>query len=97
MAVEGLDPAEELLVVPERDEHLGVVADRLLEDRERALRDLVLVELPDLVLRELGARGREELAGRRGKRDDVREGEKRERKRPSTDDMAAAAAAAGGL
>lgn len=42
MPVEGFHPAQELAVVAQRDEHLRVVADRLLQHGQRTLRDLVL-------------------------------------------------------
>ena len=54
MPVKGLDTSEKLLVVAKGDENLGVVADRLLEHREGALADLVLLQLADLGLVELG-------------------------------------------
>lgn len=46
MAVKGLDASEKLLVVTQRNEDLGMVAHGLLEDRERPLGNLVLLEGP---------------------------------------------------
>lgn len=66
VSVKGLDAAEKLLVVAQADEDLGVVANRLLEDRQRALRNLVLLERTDLRLGELGTRRVEELTARAG-------------------------------
>ena len=53
MSVKSFDARKQLLVVSQRDEDLGVVADRLLEDGQRALRDFVLLQLPELGLIEL--------------------------------------------
>ena len=48
--VKGLDARQQLAVVADRDEDLGVRPHRRLEDRERAGRELVFLELGDLVL-----------------------------------------------
>lgn len=48
--VEGLDAREELAIVADGDEDLGVRSDGRLEDREGARRELVLFELGDFVL-----------------------------------------------
>ena len=53
MSVKCFDARKQLLVVSQRDEDLGVVADRLLQDGQRALRDFVLLQLPELGLVEL--------------------------------------------
>lgn len=50
VSVECFDAGQHLLVVAERNQDLRVVADRLLQDREGALRDLVLLQLADLAL-----------------------------------------------
>jgi hypothetical protein len=50
VAVEGLDPCEDLAVVPARDEHLCARADGRLEDREGPGGELVLFDLSDLIL-----------------------------------------------
>jgi hypothetical protein len=56
VAIKGLDPREDLAVVPARDQHLCARADCRLEDRERAGGELVLLDLGDLVLtRQLSA------------------------------------------
>ena len=55
VAVKGLDAGEQLAVVAARDQNLVVRAHRRLEYRKRAGRELVLLELSDLVLGELGA------------------------------------------
>ena len=54
MPVKRLDAAEQLFVVSKRDEHLALVPHRLLEHRQRALADLVLLQLADLRLVQLG-------------------------------------------
>lgn len=54
VSVESLDSGQQLLVVPQRDEDLGLISDSLLEDGEGALGDLVLLQFTDLRLVELG-------------------------------------------
>jgi len=51
--IKGLDTGEKLLVIPERDQDLCVVADGLLENRERSLRNFMFFESPKLGLIEL--------------------------------------------
>lgn len=53
MSVKRLYTSEELLVVPQGDEHLSVVPDCLLQHRQRALADLMLFESAKLSLVEL--------------------------------------------
>lgn len=53
VAVKGLYTSEKLLIIAEGDEDLGMVADRLLEDREGPLVNFVFLELADLRLIEL--------------------------------------------
>lgn len=87
MPVKRLDPAQQLLVVPERDEDLGIVSDGRLENGERALGDFVLFELTNLELGEFGLGKVEELAGAIADRDERMgsgrrlKGVKRERER----------------
>lgn len=50
MAIERLDPREELPVVPARDEDLVVRANRGLEDAERTRAEFVFLELGNFVL-----------------------------------------------
>jgi hypothetical protein len=50
MPIKRLHARQQLFVVSERDQDLGVVPDCLLEDGERALADLVLLELAQLSL-----------------------------------------------
>jgi hypothetical protein len=54
MPIKRLDPRQQLLVVAQRDQHLGLVPDRLLEDREGALGNLVFLQLANLGFVELG-------------------------------------------
>lgn len=54
VTIERFDSREELLVVAEGDEDLSMVTNRLLEDGEGTLRDLVLLELSDLRLVQFG-------------------------------------------
>lgn len=54
MAIERLDPREELPVVPARDEDLVVRANRGLEDAERTCAEFIFLELGDFVLAVLG-------------------------------------------
>lgn len=58
VTIKGFDSCKELLVVAKCDEDLGVVANGLLKQRERALGDLVLLELADLGLIQFGQIGR---------------------------------------
>lgn len=53
MSVKGLDASEQLLVIPQRDQDLAVVANSLLQDGQRSLGDLPLLELTNLSLVEL--------------------------------------------
>lgn len=53
MTVKRLDTTQKLFVIPQRDEDLAVVADSLLQHRQRSLGDLPLLELSDLSLVEL--------------------------------------------
>jgi hypothetical protein len=53
VAIKGLYTSEKLLIIAERDEDLGVIADGLLEDGEGSLVDFVLLELANLRLVEL--------------------------------------------
>ena len=53
VAVKGLYTSEKLLIIAEGDENLGMIADRLLEDREGPLVDFMFLELADLGLIEL--------------------------------------------
>ena len=46
VAVKGFDASEQFLVVPQGNEDLSIVAHGLLEDGERPLRNLVLLEGP---------------------------------------------------
>ena len=62
VSVEGLDAAEELLVVAHHDQHLGVVLDGIDQHRQRTRAELLL--LGDLVLG-LGAGGGRSGGGRR--------------------------------
>ena len=48
MPVEGLYASQQLFVVAEGDEDLGVVSNGLLQDGERALADLVLLKGTEL-------------------------------------------------
>jgi len=54
MPIESFHPCQQLLVVPQRDEDLGLVSDGLLQDGEWALGDLVVLELSNLGLVQLG-------------------------------------------
>jgi hypothetical protein len=42
--IKSLDPRQQFLVISQRDQHLSVVSNRLLEDGQRSLADLVLLE-----------------------------------------------------
>jgi len=53
VAIKGFYTSEKFLIIAEGDEDLGVVANRLLEDGEGPLVDLVLLELADLGLVEV--------------------------------------------
>lgn len=55
VAVEGLDTGQELAVVADGDEDLGVGTDGGLEDGEGSRAELVLLELGDFVLCQLVA------------------------------------------
>lgn len=61
VSVESLDARQELAVVSDGDEDLGVAADGGLEDGEGSGAELVLLELGDLVLGELVTRLGEKL------------------------------------
>jgi len=52
--IESLHSTQQLLVVPEGDEDLSVVSNRSLEDRERSLGNLILLELTDLLVGKFG-------------------------------------------
>ena len=54
MPIESLHSTQQLLVVPEGDEDLSVVSNRSLEDRERSLGNLILLELTDLLVGKFG-------------------------------------------
>ena len=56
MAIKRLDSCEKLLVIPQRNKNLCVVAHRLLQHSQWALRNLVLLKLTDLSLVELRLR-----------------------------------------
>ena len=56
MPVECFDPSQELLVVAKRDEHLALIPDGLLQDRQWALRDFVFFQLSNLCLVQLRLR-----------------------------------------
>jgi len=43
MTIKRLDPCQELFVVPQRDQDLGLISDRLLENGQRTLRDFILL------------------------------------------------------
>lgn len=51
--IKGLDPRQQFLVVSQRDQHLGMVPNRLLEDGQRSLADLMLLECSQLSLIQL--------------------------------------------
>lgn len=53
MTVKRLDTTQELLVIPQRDQDLTVVADSLLQHRKRSLGNLPLLQLANLSLVEL--------------------------------------------
>ena len=55
MAVKGFDSRKQLAVVAAGDKDLSVTANSSLEDGQRARRELVLLELGDLILGQLGA------------------------------------------
>lgn len=59
--IKRLHPRQELFVVSQRNEDLSVITDRLLQNRQGPLADLVLLELPQLRLIELRSRGVGEL------------------------------------
>jgi len=50
VAIKGLYTSKKLFIISEGDEDLGVIANRLLEDREGALVDFVFLELANLRL-----------------------------------------------
>lgn len=54
--IKGLDACKKLLVVSEGDQDLCVVSDGLLQHRQWSLADLMLLQLPQLCLIELGLR-----------------------------------------
>ncbi len=56
MPIKRLHPRQQLLVIPQRYQDLTLISDRLLEDGEGTLRDLVLLKFPDLGFVELGFR-----------------------------------------
>lgn len=53
VAIKSLYASEKLLIIAKGDEDLGVIADRLLEDREGSLVNFVLLELANLRLVEV--------------------------------------------
>ena len=53
VTVKRLDTTQKLLVIPQRDQDLAVVANSLLQHRQRSLGDLPLLELANLSLVEL--------------------------------------------
>lgn len=53
MAVKCLDTSEKLLVVSQRNQDLSVIAHCLLQHGQRSLRDLMLLQSPQLSLVEL--------------------------------------------
>jgi hypothetical protein len=53
MPIKSLDPRQQLLVISQRDQHLGVVSNRLLEDGQWSLADLVFLECSQLSLIQL--------------------------------------------
>jgi hypothetical protein len=54
MPIKSFDPRQQLLVISQRDQHLGVISNRLLEDGQRSLTDLVFLECSQLSLIQLG-------------------------------------------
>lgn len=68
MAIECLDPCEELPVVPARDEDLVVRAYRSLEDAERTRAEFVLLEFGDFVLAVFGVSNTKGGGHERGRR-----------------------------
>ena len=54
MPIERLDPRQQLLIIPQRDQHLTLVPDRLLQDREGSLGDFPFFQLADLAFVQLG-------------------------------------------
>jgi len=52
--IKSLDPRQQLLVISQRDQHLGMISNRLLEDGQWSLADLVFLERSQLSLIQLG-------------------------------------------
>jgi hypothetical protein len=66
MPIKRLHSCQQLLVVPQTDQNLRVVPYSLLQDRERSLRDLLLLQLLDLALVHIRLAHVGELTSRNG-------------------------------